>query len=143
MAKKYKEANALPEGWAAGLAPGTVGAVHELMVCVDLAKRGFGVFRSVSPNCECDLLGIVNGRTFRIEVTTGLRSPTGRLFHGQKDGAKFDLLVIVEKSGNILYNPPLGELLSSLEEDGLVEFTQSGQIVDPDTAERPSTSKVT
>ena len=50
---------------------GQVGAMSELYVCADLIKRGFDVFRSVSPACFCDLIAIKNDKVFKIEVKTG------------------------------------------------------------------------
>ena len=48
---------------------GSKGAFGELIVSADLLKQGFHVFRSVSPNCPCDLVAMDElGRVSRVEV---------------------------------------------------------------------------
>lgn len=46
------------------------GAFAELVICADLLKRGYEVFRSVSAHASCDLLAQKEGRIYRIEVRT-------------------------------------------------------------------------
>lgn len=55
------------------LTTGTSGAVAELAVSIDCLRRGFDVFRSVSPSASCDLIIVKNGKCFRVEVRTGTR----------------------------------------------------------------------
>ena len=38
-----------------GITCATIGAISELMVSADLLKKGYEVFRAVSPSCSCDL----------------------------------------------------------------------------------------
>jgi hypothetical protein len=55
----------------ADLSTGTVGAIAELAVCHDLLRRGYAVFRSVSPNCYCDLIARRQTAVLHVEVRTG------------------------------------------------------------------------
>ncbi len=78
------------------LCRGTAGTVQELIVTVDLLKKGFEVFRSVSPSCSCDLAIVKNKQMLRIEVTTGyVSSKSGHICFPKKDFSKFDVLAIV------------------------------------------------
>ena len=86
-----------------GITATTVGAAHELLVAADLMKHGFDVFRSMSPNADCDL-AILDGHTlYRVEVKTGYRARTGHLYHTPPRHRRFDLLAIVEDNGQITY----------------------------------------
>lgn len=89
---------------------GTVGAIHELLVSVDLLKRGFDVFRSLSPSCSCDLAILKNRKLIKVEVTTGKYSVSGKLFYPPKKDIKYDLLAVVVKHGDIIYLPTLEAL---------------------------------
>lgn len=109
--RKYAEQNPVVDGWASGLCAGKVGAIQEMLACADLLKRGISVFRAVSPQETCDLLALKDGLLKRVEVTTGFRTQTGRLNHSKSAHRhRFDLLMVVDKSGNIYYDPPLEAL---------------------------------
>lgn len=110
-----------------GLSTGKVGAISELIVCADLLKKGWEVFRTVSQSCSCDLIVIKNKKILRIEVRTGrYRSPynTGTyfkeyknilpkqsMFHypvKQKDMDNCDIFAIVTLiDGKVHYEPEL------------------------------------
>lgn len=112
--KKYLENN--PGRRRGEIPSGTVGAASELIVCADLLARGVAVFRSVSPSCSCDLLAMrgVEGRTVRVEVTSGSMSGVGALTWPRKDAKKHDLLAVVYQPGNkIMYLPPIEEAFST------------------------------
>ena len=66
--KTYEEQNPHRR---AKLPPTSVGALHELVVAVDLLKKGYAVFRSLSPACSCDLAILKEKRLLRVEVKTG------------------------------------------------------------------------
>lgn len=53
-----------------GLSNGKVGAISELMVSVDLMKKGFEVYRAVSIHSSSDLVAIKNGKKITLEVRT-------------------------------------------------------------------------
>jgi hypothetical protein len=95
--------------------PATTGAIAELVVCADLLKRGFEVFRAVSPACSCDLVALRDGQLQRIEVKTGfdyVRKDGGvTMQHSpSRPGNVSDRLVVVERQhGRITYHPPLQE----------------------------------
>ena len=103
--EKYKKKYPVPE-----LATATTGAMKELLVAVDLLKRGYAVFRSVSPACECDLAILKNKKLIRVEVKSvshlkkngGISVPKN---FRNPDG--FDLLACVDRTLKIHYLPPL------------------------------------
>jgi hypothetical protein len=82
------------------LPTGTVGAMHEMLACADLLRRGYAVFRAVSPSCICDLIVLNKDRLVRVEVTTGYRK-NDKLLFPKKDPSKFDLLLVVEHNGTV------------------------------------------
>ena len=51
-----------------GLSTPTVGALAELMVAVDLMRRGYEVFRALSPSASCDLAILGTSGLRRVEV---------------------------------------------------------------------------
>jgi hypothetical protein len=99
-------------GVALGLGTGAVGAIGELVVCADLLRRGYGVFRSVSPACSCDLIAMRGAALLRVEVTTGHIGTTGRMSPHSKNVALSDVVAVVlhtEIGSEIHYNPKLPE----------------------------------
>lgn len=75
------------------------------MVCVDLLRKGWHVFRAVSPQSPCDLIAIKGICTIQIEVrTAGTRSKKGKIY-APKHG-KHDVLAVV-KDFQIEYSPAL------------------------------------
>lgn len=79
-----------------GLAPGTVGAMNELRVCVDLLALGYDVFRAMSPSCSCDLAILREGQLLRVEVRTGYENRTTKtLVTSKGTPSKFDVFAIV------------------------------------------------
>jgi hypothetical protein len=84
------------------------GALSELLVATDLMRRGYDVFRALSPSSPCDLIILQGVATQRVEVRTGHRSPTGRLIApiGNKDVGRSDIVAIVyDKGKHIVYLP--------------------------------------
>jgi hypothetical protein len=104
--KRYAGQNTL---W--NLPSGTVGAINELRVGVDLLAKGYAVFRALSPSCLCDLVLLFDDRAFRVEVTTGHRSSSGKLYFPAKDPARYDVLAVVLPD-SIVYSTTLPELNS-------------------------------
>lgn len=83
-----------------------VGAAHELLVCADLLKLGFAVYRSVSPSAAADLIVFKRGRMFRVEVTTGHITATGKLTYAKPDvDPRYDVLAVVEWNNKVTYKP--------------------------------------
>lgn len=88
-----------------GLATGTVGAIGELRVCVDLLAKGYEVFRAVSPSCSCDLLVLKSGVVTRIEVRTSYRTRSGKVYYPTHN-VRADIIAAV-LGDELSYNPPL------------------------------------
>lgn len=90
-----------------GIPTGTTGAIHELNVCSDLLKKGYHVYRAVSPSAVCDLVILGEFKLLKIEVTTGHRTANCGIVHPKKDFSKFDILAIALHDGTIVYEPDL------------------------------------
>lgn len=87
-----------------GLNKVVIGSLHEMLVCVDLLKRGYSVFRSICPSAICDLAILKEDKFLRIEVTTGnLSNITGHISRPKKDKKRFDVLATVLRDGSIIY----------------------------------------
>lgn len=84
-----------------GLTTGTIGAMHELAVAIDLMKRGFHVFRALSPSCSCDLIVLTDtDMCIRVEVSTGYVNRSGKITSTKYSVPKrWDLLAIVCPDG--------------------------------------------
>lgn len=91
------------------LSNGTLGAVKELLVSVDLLSKGFSVFRSVSPASPFDLVAILKDKILKVEVTSGTISTRGRLSYPkhEKNREHFNQLAIVLSNKTIIYIPEL------------------------------------
>ena len=85
---------------------GTVGAIQELRVSVDLLSRGFEVFRALSPSCSCDILAMKDGKLYPIEVRTGYQTPTGKLYYPTSGKHKPTHFAIATKE-KLFYLPEL------------------------------------
>ena len=86
-----------------GLPTGTVGAMNELKVSIDLLRKGYEVFRALSPACSCDLAILKKNKLLRIEVKTGFFTPNKKINFPKNIKADSVALVIKDK---IYYNPP-------------------------------------
>ena len=93
---------------SAPLTSGTRGALSELLACADLMRRGFHVFRAVSPSCPCDLVVWgQNGTVLRIEVKSAGRNPsTGTILAATSKRNEFDVICYVLE-GEVIYDPPV------------------------------------
>ncbi len=87
------------------------GAEREMLVSVDLLRRGFEVFRPVCAT-SCDVLALKYGITLRIEVKgppKGYRNPSGPVaglptrHDGGPDCQLFDVLVRCSDDGEMCY----------------------------------------
>lgn len=97
--KKIKEENP-----SSKLPTGTVGALSELIVCCDLLEKGYSVFRSVSPQCKCDLILLKDKKVLKVEVTTAILSPSGVHFQKIRKDRDYDILASVHNK-QIKYTP--------------------------------------
>jgi hypothetical protein len=92
------------------LSPSTVGAIAELDVAADLMRRGYDVFRALSPACSCDLAVLKDGALLRIEVRSGYRDLKGKARCGvkSKDEGRYDVLAIyLAGETAIVYEPEM------------------------------------
>ena len=107
--KAYIAKNSASSGL--GLTTATVGSLSELLVGIDLLKRGYDVFRALSPSCSCDLIAVKDGNSLRIEVRSGFMStPTtrpGKLCYGRKpnDEGKQDVFAVAVSCKDVVYLP--------------------------------------
>ena len=88
------------------IARGTVGAISELEVSCDLMKKGFDIFRAMSPSASCDLIILKNKLLLRIEATTGYRLKNNKLYYPKKDNQKSDCIAVYDESQNQVYYFP-------------------------------------
>lgn len=59
------------------LGPGSRGAIAEHLVCADLLSRGAQVFVNASPNGPVDLVALVEGRFWRVQVKSKISPMRG------------------------------------------------------------------
>jgi len=90
-----------------GLSRGTAGAISELIVCADLLKKGYEVFRAVSQSCSCDLLISKNGVIKRLEVRTASGKEENPSFpiHPRDRGKQDHFAAVLNEKP--IYIPPL------------------------------------
>ncbi len=93
------------------IAFGTIGAISELVAAVDLMRRGYHVFRALSPNCPSDLLIYRAGTALRVQVRTAqIRDPKARILDfplKDHDQGTFDMLALVVEDDGVYYLPAL------------------------------------
>jgi hypothetical protein len=93
------------------ISPGSMGALSELVVCSDLLRMGYSVFRSVSQCAPFDVIAYKNDIMKRIEIRTGYKLKNGKLMFSGHNGIpynKFDLYAVYDKADNsIAYIPEL------------------------------------
>jgi hypothetical protein len=96
------------------LCSGTTGALHELIVCVDLMRKPWiHVFRGQSPACIFDFVAYnsVKRLSARIEVKTGYRTVSGKMkVSPEKHMDHRDILAVVMRDGTITYTGNTGLL---------------------------------
>jgi len=98
-----------------GMPSATTGAVSEMAAAIDLMKRGYEVFRALSPACSCDLIALGPSGPLRVEVRTGYRSPvSGALVfarntasRGHGEDALDHYAVVIGYGAEIAYLPEL------------------------------------
>ena len=85
-----------------GLPSGTIGALGEYRVIIDLLRRGFEVFHAASPSASCDLAVLKSNILYRVEVRTGKYSGSGKIFTTRNHRAEILAIVLPDK---IIYQP--------------------------------------
>ena len=90
---------------------GTKGALGELAVSSDLMKRGYEVFRALSPDAAFDLIASKGAMLLRIECRCGtFHAKTGKISFAKtqpRSGRVLPDHYAVVLSGQIVYEPPL------------------------------------
>lgn len=81
-----------------GLPTATVGAISELHVSNDLLRKGYSVFRSLSPACGADLVAIKDNVSLFVEVRTGYVSHTGNLNYRKTLDPMASCFAVVERN---------------------------------------------
>jgi hypothetical protein len=111
----------LPPTLSSHCKSGSIGACAEIVVCADLLRRGYDVYRSISPNADCDLIVGQRGALVRVEVKSAKVKGNRTTYHRHKlCKTKYDVLAIVSLNENrILYTPDLSLLFKLLEEKRL------------------------
>ena len=106
-AKSVEQARRDVRPWAKEnkLSSGTVGALGELRVAVDLMQRGYHVFRALSPSCPCDIIAFRNTTVLRVEVrTANVRKNDWSIPRYQRDKCDVYAAVLPDQ---IIYEPDL------------------------------------
>jgi len=94
--------------YRANIKSANVGALHELSVASDLFKKGFYVFRNMSPIGPCDLITLKDDELLRIEVATTTQRKDGTYWLPQKSkNHSFDILAVILGDGSIHYHPSI------------------------------------
>lgn len=94
------------------LSTGTIGTIGELVVAADLMRRGYEVFRALSPACSSDLIILVGCRAIRIEVRTGYTTTKGVSWSREKFRADV-FAVVLHDSSPVIYEPSLESLTTA------------------------------
>lgn len=84
------------------------GCISELLVCCDLAQKGYQVFRPISPSAPCDLLAMDRAwKILRVEVKTATPTRSGKVAVDLRTKmGKFDMVAFVFADGRIEYRSP-------------------------------------
>jgi hypothetical protein len=80
-----------------------VGSHNELIVCADLMKKGYHVFRAVSAYGPCDLIAMKDGKLWRVEVTTGYYRKNGSMGWTWHDRTLSDVIAAVMPDSTVIY----------------------------------------
>lgn len=93
-----------------------VGTIAELVVCADLIKRGYDVFRAVSPSSGADLVAIKNENKVFVEVRTAQVSQSGKLSYPTNLNCDYVnyFACVIHKSNTITYIPLGDEVFDDL-----------------------------
>jgi hypothetical protein len=89
------------------LQSGTIGAMAELIVATDLLKRGYEVFRALSPAASCDLAVLKDGKLLRVEVRSGYKYGSSDKVIGNRHHRADILAMWVGHEQLIRYEPEL------------------------------------
>ena len=77
-----------------GIPSGTVGAMTEMKVAIDLMEKGYAVFRALSPACFCDLIATKDDMIFKIEARTGYITGSKRYLFTKSKRDRIDMYAV-------------------------------------------------
>jgi len=84
-----------------------MGAFGELLIAADLIRKGFNVYRALSPSSPSDLIIQRNGKLITVECRTGYRTKNGEIKASKQRFRSEILAVIVDNGKHIEYSPKL------------------------------------
>lgn len=87
--------------------PSTVGAASELIASVDLLKRGYEVYRAVSPSSSSDLIIKKDNKISSVEVRTGRYTDSGKLWFPNTNMRSDYFAVVIYLNNSVVYIPEL------------------------------------
>ena len=90
-----------------GISTGTVGAMSELLASIDLMRRGFEVYRALSPSSSCDLIALKNSRIYKFEVRTAYRNQDGSINYSKTSIRADRVVAILLRENVVVYIPKL------------------------------------
>lgn len=94
-----------------GISTGTTGAISELIASIDLMKKGFEVYRALSPSSSSDILGYKDKKVYRFEVRTGMKIPNfgGKihLTYSKQNVRAPNMAVVILRDNEIYYYPSI------------------------------------
>ena len=61
------------------IATSSVGAISEMAICIEMLKRGYSVFRTVSQSSFCDVIAVKKKEILMMEVRTGYKDLSGNI----------------------------------------------------------------
>jgi hypothetical protein len=86
-----------------------IGAIHETQVALDLMRKGWDVFRSMSPTGPVDLVIVCRTVTLRVQVRKAHKTTPGGVSYPKAglddDDGLFDVLALSFADGSVLYSP--------------------------------------
>ncbi len=85
------------------------GALSEMIVCSDLLRKGYHVYRNVSASGPCDLIATRSEDLIRVEVKSGYLLPSGKLSYPKpRPHYTYDILAVVLRDDSLRYLTPQG-----------------------------------
>lgn len=89
--------------------PKAAGGISELIVAIDLLRRGLDVYQSMTTGGQCDLVAInrLTEKVVRVEVKSAQRNGKGRILCVVGLTNRFDVLAKVLPGGEIFYEPDI------------------------------------
>lgn len=102
-AAEYRERHSKPR-----LDTATVGSLSELTAAIDLTRRGYAVYRAISPSAPCDLIATKGNAVLRVEVRTGTVNTSGSVSFPRptRDSGRSDVYAVVVGDA-VSYHPDL------------------------------------